>query len=237
MEIPNRHARHSSARSSVAATDQTVITADFETFLLMLTTQLKNQDPLNPMESTEYATQLATFSGVEQQVRTNELLETLTNGYATQGLGQLSGWIGMQATAEMPVAFSGAPGDRPDDPAARADRLELVVTDGAGRWCSVCRSRFRMRVRMDRYRPPGRDAAAGNLYARGRELGWRGPDRDAGRKVRATVEEAQLNAGEVVLTMQGGIRCPPMRSAVYASRRPKPISNRSSARTAAPPAA
>jgi flagellar basal-body rod modification protein FlgD len=35
------------------------------------------------MESTEYATQLATFSGVEQQVRTNELLETLSNGYAT----------------------------------------------------------------------------------------------------------------------------------------------------------
>jgi flagellar basal-body rod modification protein FlgD len=58
------------------------------------------------MESTEYATQLATFSGVEQQVRTNELLESLSNGYATFGLGQLSGWIGMQASAEMPVAFS-----------------------------------------------------------------------------------------------------------------------------------
>jgi hypothetical protein len=106
--FPIRHAPTGQSPST-AETDQTVITADFQTFLQLLTTQLKNQDPLNPMESTEYATQLATFSGVEQQVRTNELLETLSNGYATLGLGQLSGWIGMQATAEMPVAFSGAP--------------------------------------------------------------------------------------------------------------------------------
>lgn len=37
--------------------------SDFETFLRMLTTQLQNQDPLKPMESTEFAVQLATFSG------------------------------------------------------------------------------------------------------------------------------------------------------------------------------
>jgi flagellar basal-body rod modification protein FlgD len=44
----------------------------------------------------------------------------------------LSGWIGMQATAEMPVAFNGAPVTVQTTPAARADRLELVVTDAAG---------------------------------------------------------------------------------------------------------
>ena len=43
----------------------------------MLTTQIKNQDPLNPMEGTEFAVQLATFSGVEQQVQTNQLLARL----------------------------------------------------------------------------------------------------------------------------------------------------------------
>ena len=41
------------------------ISSDFNTFLKMLTTQLKNQDPLNPMDNSEYAAQLATFSGVE----------------------------------------------------------------------------------------------------------------------------------------------------------------------------
>ena len=54
-----------------------LISSDFNTFLKMLTTQLKNQDPLNPMDNSEYAVQLATFSGVEQQVKTNTLLESL----------------------------------------------------------------------------------------------------------------------------------------------------------------
>lgn len=49
----------------------------FEVFLKMLTTQIKNQDPLNPMENTEFAVQLATFTGVEQQVQTNLLLTQL----------------------------------------------------------------------------------------------------------------------------------------------------------------
>jgi flagellar basal-body rod modification protein FlgD len=84
MEIlPNSTRSERAVSPSAAEIDQTVITADFQTFLQLLTTQLKNQDPLNPMESTEYATQLATFSGVEQQVRTNELLESLSSGYAT----------------------------------------------------------------------------------------------------------------------------------------------------------
>ena len=51
------------------------ISSDFETFLRMLTVQMQNQDPLNPIQSSDFAVQLATFSGVEQQVRTNDLLE------------------------------------------------------------------------------------------------------------------------------------------------------------------
>ena len=56
---------------------RSALASDFDTFLRMLTTQMQNQDPLNPIDSTDYATQLATFSGVEQQVRTNSLLADL----------------------------------------------------------------------------------------------------------------------------------------------------------------
>jgi hypothetical protein len=99
------------------------------------------------------------------------LLESLTNGYATQGLGQLSGWIGMQATAEMPVAFNGAPVTVQTTPAARADRLELVVDDAAGSVVQRLPSRFRMRRSNGPAPTCGTDPAAGHLYARGRELG------------------------------------------------------------------
>ena len=42
------------------------ISSDFDTFLRMLTVQMRNQDPLDPIDSADYAVQLATFSGVEQ---------------------------------------------------------------------------------------------------------------------------------------------------------------------------
>ena len=59
--------------------------------------------------STEFATQLATFSGVEQQVRTNELLGSLQDSMALSSMGQIAGWIGMDARAEMPMSFDGEP--------------------------------------------------------------------------------------------------------------------------------
>ncbi len=52
---------------------------DFQTFLTLLTTQLRNQDPLKPMDSTQFVAQLASFSAVEQQVRTNEKLAEIIN--------------------------------------------------------------------------------------------------------------------------------------------------------------
>ncbi|OOY32129.1 flagellar hook capping FlgD N-terminal domain-containing protein [Thioclava sp. F36-6] len=110
------------------------LSSDFETFLTMLTVQMKNQDPLNPIESADFAVQLATFSGVEQQVKTNDLLTALSGQIGLGGLSELAGWVGMQARAEAPSYFDGA---TPVDlaPAARsgADAAVLVVTDSTGR--------------------------------------------------------------------------------------------------------
>ncbi len=50
---------------------------DFDTFLSLLTTQLQNQDPLDPMDSSEFTNQLVAFAGVEQQIQTNKNLEQL----------------------------------------------------------------------------------------------------------------------------------------------------------------
>ncbi len=109
-----------------------VLSSDFETFLLMMTTQLQNQDPLNPIESQDFAVQLATFSGVEQQVRTNDLLESLAGGLGASGLSQLAGWVGMEARVSAPVAFNGAPVDIALAPDPGSDKAELIVMDSLG---------------------------------------------------------------------------------------------------------
>ena len=68
----------SAAALTLPSADQSsVLSSDFETFIRMLTTQAKYQDPLEPIDSSEYAAQLAQFSMVEQQVKSNDILAQL----------------------------------------------------------------------------------------------------------------------------------------------------------------
>jgi flagellar basal-body rod modification protein FlgD len=85
------------------------LASDFNTFLKLLSTQLKNQDPLNPLDSNDFAVQLATFSGVEQQVQGNEYLKTLADSLSGGALTQVSGWIGREALVAAPAQFTGQP--------------------------------------------------------------------------------------------------------------------------------
>jgi len=103
---------------------------DLQVFLRLLTAQIRNQDPLKPIESTDFAVQLATFSGVEQQVRTNQLLEQLAGG---GGIGGMAGWIGREARVEAPAAYSGLPVPVWTETAPGADRAVLVALDAGGR--------------------------------------------------------------------------------------------------------
>ena len=108
------------------------LSSDFDTFLRMLTTQLENQDPLNPVESADFAVQLATFSGVEQQIRTNELLQAMAGGAGASGLSQIAGWVGMEVRVAAPAGFSGAPITLAPEPDLGSDTAILVVRDQGG---------------------------------------------------------------------------------------------------------
>ena len=108
------------------------INSDFQTFLTMLTAQLQNQDPLNPIESADFAVQLATFSGVEQQVETNDLLADLVASMGSTGLTQLAGWVGMEARAAAPAYFYGEPVSLFPNPDMTADTAQVVVRNAFG---------------------------------------------------------------------------------------------------------
>lgn len=123
----------SGAQAPQSTTQGTLIHSDFQTFLKMLTTQARNQDPLNPMDSSDYAQQLATFSGVEQQVRTNTLLESLALQLGGSGLAQFASWIGMDAKVTAAVPFDGTPLTLYPTPVAGADQTVLVTLDASGR--------------------------------------------------------------------------------------------------------
>ena len=108
------------------------LSSDFDTFLRMLTEQMQNQDPLNPIESTDYAVQLATFSGVEQQVRTNQLLADMQSRFQQMGMAEMASWIGKEARSDAPVRYDGAPVTLSPNPAQGATKAVLVVRDAQG---------------------------------------------------------------------------------------------------------
>lgn len=121
------------ASPSLTKTSQTTApSSDFETFLKMLTVQMQNQDPLNPIDSTDYAVQLATFSNVEQAVLTNDLLEGLSSQLGLLGFSQLSGWVGMEARSTAPAYFDGTPVSLIPTIDSGADTLHLIVRDSSG---------------------------------------------------------------------------------------------------------
>ncbi len=197
-----------SATSAVAApagASAQTASADYQMFLKMMTVQIRNQDPLNPMDSTAYATQLATFSGVEQQVQSNRLLASLSTQFSVLGMAQLAGWVGQQARAEVPVHFDGAAVTVSPNPAQGATRAILVVRAEDG----TVVSREDVPVTPGPYQWLGADIAGDPLPAGtySIELESYGGDSlldTSPVESYATIVEAQAGANGIRLLLAGG---------------------------------
>lgn len=107
---------------------------DFDKFLLLMTEQLRQQDPLNPADATEFVAQLATFSSVEQSIKSNEKLDRLiaaTTGIADRSTTALIGKTVESGTGQ--VAAAGQPVDFVYHPVGDATRVVAQVRDGNDR--------------------------------------------------------------------------------------------------------
>jgi flagellar basal-body rod modification protein FlgD len=194
------------AAATAATPQKSVIGSDFDTFLKMLTTQMKYQDPLNPIESSEYAVQLATFSGVEQQTQTNELLRDLGAQFSLLGMSELAGWVGREARVSGPVNYSGSPIELAPNPARIADRAVLVVRGEQG----ALVAREDLPASTAPYSWFGADAA-GDPLPNGRYTlsleSWQGDQLLGESPIDSyqTIVEARGGAGGTTVVLAGGI--------------------------------
>lgn len=76
------------------------LASNFDQFLTLLTTQLRNQSPLDPLNTNEFTAQLVQFAGVEQQLRTNDTLASLLTLNKATATSQAVGFIGSTVTAD-----------------------------------------------------------------------------------------------------------------------------------------
>ncbi|MEP5758551.1 MAG: flagellar hook capping FlgD N-terminal domain-containing protein [Litoreibacter sp.] len=193
------------AAQTAAAADQEALSTDFETFIRMLTVQMENQDPLNPLDSQDFATQLATFSGVEQQVKTNDLIEALSSQMLTSGLGDMARWVGLDARVTAPANFDGSPVEILPTVPTIASSAQLVVTNANG-------------VEVQRLNVPASDEpiswagvdAQGNPFPSGQyafaiEASSNGAVIDTSTpEIYARVQEVRIQDGVTVVGLNGG---------------------------------
>jgi flagellar basal-body rod modification protein FlgD len=107
-------------------------TSDFQTFLTLLTAQLRNQDPLKPLESTDFVAQLASFSAVEQQVRANEKLDEIVALLEEGGTDGLASMVGTVVRAPVGSLWSGEPIDVTWDNSSGSAETLIRVYDSTG---------------------------------------------------------------------------------------------------------
>lgn len=113
---------------------RTTLSDNFDTFLVLLTAQLQNQDPLAPMDSTQFTQQLVQYSQVEQQIRTNEQLEGLVGHFQAASAGAALSYLGRDAIIEANETYlTGGEANWAYNMPEAATEMTIQVRDMSGR--------------------------------------------------------------------------------------------------------
>ena len=105
---------------------------DQQTFLTLLTAQLKNQDPLSPLDPSQFTQQLVQMTGVQQQIMTNQLLQQMVDKQT--GVGDPVGLIGKTVTATTDGStLAGGKADWLYSLPGAATDVKVVVKDDQGK--------------------------------------------------------------------------------------------------------
>jgi len=89
-----------SSTASSASNSAAALSGNYTMFLNLLTTQLQNQDPTNPMDAGQFTQQLVEYSQVEQQISTNATLSTISNSLSVSNATSMLSYVGQTVTAD-----------------------------------------------------------------------------------------------------------------------------------------
>src|SRR3954463_11093920 len=119
--------------SSAASVDRSQIAGNFDQFLLLLTTQLKNQSPLDPLDTNQFTQQLVQFASVEQQLKSNATLSALLTTVKASTTSNAASFIGMQVTADGATTRLASGSARwVLNPARNASQAAITIRDKNG---------------------------------------------------------------------------------------------------------
>src|SRR3981189_2905312 len=90
--------------STLGSTTNATLAGNFQTFLTLLTTQLQNQNPLDPLDTNQFTQQLVQFASVEQQLKTNDQLTRLVSLQQTAQSTQALTFVGKTPVCDRSTA-------------------------------------------------------------------------------------------------------------------------------------
>ncbi len=122
-----------SSTSSSSSTSATGLASNFTQFLTLLTTQLKNQNPLDPMDTNQFTQQLVEFAGVEQQLKTNDRLDSILTASQSASSASATSYIGKTVTTDGTTAqLANGSASWTLDPARAATKAVVTISDSKG---------------------------------------------------------------------------------------------------------
>lgn len=200
-------------KTAAAGDARTKLAENFNQFLTLLTAQLQNQDPTNPMNTNEFTNQLVAFSQVEQQIDTNKNLQALLDINRTAQITSLAPMVGRRVEIDGPdlALQNGAAQLGYGNPDGYANG-RILITDARGRIVRdevIGLQRGRQWVEWD-----GRDASGARLPDGAYQVAVRAvmPDRSEQPlevMTRAGVTAAERSGNQFVLVLGEGIRVAP----------------------------
>jgi flagellar basal-body rod modification protein FlgD len=120
-----------SSSSSLNSSNQ--IAGNFTQFLTLLTTQLQNQSPLDPLDTNQFTQQLVQFASVEQQLKTNDTLSSLLTTTQASTTANAAGFMGLSVTADGSTAtLSNGAASWTLSPAKAAAKATITIKDANG---------------------------------------------------------------------------------------------------------
>jgi len=194
-------------QGSTSVSDRAAIDKDKDMFLKLMIAQIRNQDPLQPMDPTQYVSQLATFSQLEQQTETNKQLASMSGVMsAVMSRADLS-YIGMDVEAKLDVfAFKGNPTDFRYVTVA-SDKVEIVISNDKGevvRTVEGSAENGEQEFTWDGRGDDGQLVANGNYKIKIKAVDGDGKDVQSVVSMRGVVKEVITENGVSVLVYENG---------------------------------
>ncbi|WP_306029395.1 flagellar hook assembly protein FlgD [Stappia sp. MMSF_3263] len=200
-----------SAGSGSSITSMSALSNNYELFLSILTTQIKNQDPLDPMDSSKYTEQLVQYSSVEQQIKTNDQLGDLLGVMAATTASSYVSYLGTNVVASGATTqlSDGEANWTYDSPSSGKAKIEIRNELGAVIYTADADlSSGRNAYTWDGTTTAGSAAPEGNYtISIGRYDEKGNPSIPVATEVSGTVEGIEFTSSGAVLTV-GGVRIP-----------------------------